>query len=131
MPAVLGIGGVFLRFRDQEGTARWYRDHLGIALDERWWGTSFPLKHPQDRPGAAVIWAAFAHESDYLGARENQVMINFRVADLDEMLASLRAAGCAVDDRVERSDFGAFGWVTDPEGHRIELWEPPGEAPAT
>jgi predicted enzyme related to lactoylglutathione lyase len=71
----------------------------------------------------------FAADSKYFGDLSNEAMINFRVRDLDAMLAQLRAAGCEVDDKVERSDYGAFGWVTDPEGRRIELWQPPDKEP--
>ena len=130
MERVLGIGGVFLRFSDRDTTARWYRDHLGLDLHEAWWGAKLPLRHADDRAGAHVVFAAFAADSDYLGPRDQQVMVNFRVRDLDALRAQLIAAGCDVDARVERSEYGAFGWVTDPEGHRIELWQPPDTDPA-
>lgn len=130
MERVLGIGGVFLRSRDREALARWYRDHLGVAIDENWWGAAFPLSTPQDRAGAYVVWSAFPADTDYFGARENACMVNFRVRDLGAMLDQLRTAGCAVVGRVEESEYGKFGWVTDPEGHRVELWEPPESPPA-
>ena len=126
---VLGPGGIFVRARDRETLARWYRDHLGLPIDESWWGTAFPLRTESDRDGAYVVWSAFPADTEYFGARENAFMVNFRVRDLHAMLAQLRAAGCDVDDRVEESDFGKFGWVTDPEGNRVELWEPPDTSP--
>lgn len=129
MERVLGVGGVFIRFRDRDHTARWYRDHLGIDLNEAWWGTAFPLSTPADKDTARLVWGAFPAETTYFGPADRQFMINFRVADLDAMLAQLRHSGCDVDDKVERSEYGAFGWVTDPEGNRIELWEPPEEPP--
>ena len=129
MQKVLGVGGVFMRFRDRESTARWYRDHLGLDLQEAWWGAQLPLRHPDDRPTAHVVWGTFTQDSTYFGDVRQQVMVNFRVADLDAMVAQLRAAGCDVDDKVERSEYGAFGWVTDPEGNRIELWQPPDQEP--
>ena len=125
MERVQGIGGVFVRARDREALARWYRDHLGLAIDEAWWGTALPWAAQHDAANAATIWSAFAPDTDYSGRREQQVMINFRVRDLDAMLTQLHGAGCDVDEKVERSEFGAFGWVTDPEGNRVELWEPP------
>ena len=127
MERVLGVGGVFLHFRDREATARWYRDHLGIPLDEGWWGASLPLRTEKDRGGACVVWGTFA-DNAYFGGGTQQVMVNFRVDDLDRMLAQLRDGGCDVDDKVEASEFGKFGWVTDPEGNRIELWQPPDQA---
>jgi predicted enzyme related to lactoylglutathione lyase len=69
-----------------------------------------------------MVWSLFSQASDYF---PGPAMINFRVRDLDAMLAQLRALGAAVEARVEDSEFGRFGWVTDPEGHRVELWQPP------
>ena len=125
MQKVLGIGGVFIRAKNRESLARWYGKHLGIQIDESWWGGVFPLTTPEDTAGARVVWSAFEPDTDYLGSREQQFMLNFRVADCRAMLDQLRAAGCMVDDKVEESEFGVFGWVTDPEGHRVELWQPP------
>ncbi len=116
MERVLGIGGYFLRAADPEGLGKWYREVLGIDADEH------GLWSPQDGP---TVFATFSTESDYFGSRDQQVMINFRVADLDAMLAQLRENGAnVVDDVQEMEGVGRFGWVTDPEGNRIELWQP-------
>ena len=131
MEHVQGIGGVFLRVRDREATAAWYRDHLGIDVNTQWWGHEFKWKEQDDADRGSTTWGLFAPDSDYFGDRANQAMINFRVRDLDAMLAQLRAGGCTVDDRVERSEYGAFGWVTDNEGRRVELWQPPATDPGT
>lgn len=125
MEKVLGFGGVFVRARDRAALARWYRDHLGFAIDEEWWGSQFPLTHPDDHAGAHQVFGVFPPDTEYFGAATNAYMINLRVRDLDAMLAQLRRMGCDVAKETQRSDFGAFGWVTDPEGNRIELWEPP------
>ena len=111
--------------RDREATAAWYRDQLGIDVSTEWWGCEFKWSEQAGANEASTTWGLFAADSDYLGDRANQAMVNFRVGDLDAMLAQLKGAGCAVDPRVERSDYGAFGWVTDPDGRRIELWQPP------
>lgn len=129
MERVLGIGGVFVRAKDREALATWYRRHLGLEIDETWWGAILPLRHADDRDGAYAVWSAFPHDTDYFGARTNGFMVNFRVQDLHAMLAQLRDAGCDVADAVEESDFGKFGWVSDPEGNRVELWEPPDATP--
>ena len=71
-----------------------------------------------------TVWALFPSDTTYFGSSDNQLMVNYRVRDLDAMLAQLRAAGVAVDERVEEIENGRFGWATDPEGNRIELWEP-------
>lgn len=116
MERVLGIGGYFLRARDPEALSAWYRDCLGLDADEHglW----------RQDPGLTVF-ATFESASDYFGSRDQQTMVDFRVRDLDAMLAQLRAKGADVADETQTMDgVGRFGWVTDPEGHRIELWQP-------
>ncbi|MCU1474885.1 VOC family protein [Amnibacterium sp.] len=116
MEHVLGIGGTFLRAADPAGLTAWYRDTLGLDMDETgvW----------RQDPGPCVF-AAFESGTDYFGSRTQGTMLNLRVRDLDAMLAQLRAAGADVaDDTQEAEGLGRFGWVTDPEGNRIELWQP-------
>ena len=116
MERVLGVGGWFVRAEDPEGLTAWYRDHLGFDLDE------YGLWRTEHGP---TVFAAFPADSDYLGQRSASSMINLRVRDLDAMLAQLRAAGDRVDDEVQDMEgVGRFGWVTDPAGNRIELWQP-------
>ena len=125
MERVIGIGGVFLRARRPEQLRSWYAERLGFLLEE-FGGSVFRAD-----AGDVTVWHAFPQDSAYLGEPEKQVMVNYRVRDLDAMLAQLRAAGVPVEDRVGESEHGRFGWATDPEGNRIELWEPPpGEYPA-
>ena len=116
MERVRGIGGYFLRAPDPAALSAWYRDCLGLDADENgvW------------RPEAgATVFATFESGTDYFGSRAQQTMLNFRVRDLDAMLAQLRAAGADVDDEVqEMAGVGRFGWVTDPAGNRVELWQP-------
>ncbi len=121
MERVTGIGGVFQRGGGKGAELRaWYAEHLGIATNE--WGAE-PFRWT---PGGQTTWAVFDHDSDYFGRRDQAFMVNFRVADLDAMLAQLRAAGVEVLDAVEDSgEYGRFGWAVDPEGTRFELWEPP------
>jgi predicted enzyme related to lactoylglutathione lyase len=119
MERVTGIGGIFQRAEDAAKLRAWYAEHLGIDLTE--WGH----KQFEWTPGGSTTWAVFDHDTDYLGRREQTFMVNFRVADLDAMLAQLRSAGVEVIDDVQESDFGRFGWAVDPEGTRFELWEPP------
>ncbi len=118
---VLGLGGCFLKARDPVKLAAWYRDALGVSLDE--FGGMFVAQFPfvAGDPGQ-LVWSLFPEASDYF---PGAVMVNFRVRDLDAMLAQLRAFGATVDASVQDSEFGRFGWVTDPEGHRVELWQPP------
>ena len=126
MERVTGIGGVFFKARDPRALLEWYRRHLGVepepdgeAVVFSWSRTEAP-----DRPGSTT-WAIFPSDTAYFGDRRSRAMINYRVARLDPMLEQLRGAGVKVDERVEESEFGRFGWATDPEGNRFELWEPP------
>jgi len=117
MERVTGIGGVFFRARDTDKLRAWYRDHLGIEVDPTWGGYAFTWREP-----GATVWSAFAADTTYF---PGTYMINYRVADLDAMLAQLRRGGAQVDERTEDSPDGRFGWATDPDGNRFELWQPP------
>lgn len=116
MERVLGIGGYFRRAADPEALSAWYRDCLGLDTDE------YGLWHPGAGP---TVVAMFESETDYFGSRGQQSMLNFRVRDLDAMIAQLRAVGADVADETQDMEgVGRFGWVTDPEGSRVELWQP-------
>ena len=123
MARVTGIGGIFIKARDADALRAWYRRHLGIDVQD-WGGATFRWNEPPE-PDGATVWSIFAADSKYFDPSPAPFMVNYRVADLAAMLEELRAAGCAVDDRVEESEYGKFGWVMDPEGNRIELWQPP------
>lgn len=121
---VLGLGGVFIRARDPAVLAAWYGEHLGFDVHD--FGGSFGaiFQFGEREPGYQ-IWTAFPAESPYFGNAGQPQLLNFRVADLDGLLAQLRGSGVTVDDKVERSEHGAFGWCVDGEGNRVELWQPP------
>ena len=121
MERVLGIGGVFFKARDPEKLAAWYREALGLPVET---GETYGALFSRDG-GEPTMWSAFATDTDYFGPGETGLMINYRVRDLDAMLAQLRAAGVPVLDKIDDSEFGRFGWATDPEGNRFELWQPP------
>ncbi|ANZ39803.1 hypothetical protein BBK82_30940 [Lentzea guizhouensis] len=118
MERVTGIGGVFFRAKDPAALSEWYDKHLGIYLkddDDPWW----PDRGP-------TFIQPFRSAEEFFGMPEHQTsMLNFRVRDLDAMLAQLREQGADVDDHISTtSGPGRYGWVTDPEGNRVELWEP-------
>jgi predicted enzyme related to lactoylglutathione lyase len=116
MQRVLGIGGYFMRATDPAALGGWYSDCLGVDVDEH------GLWHQEPGP---TVFAAFESETDYFGSRAQQTMLNFRVRDLDAMLAQLRAKGAKVAEETQDMEcVGRFGWVTDPEGNRVELWQP-------
>ena len=125
MERVQGIGGFFFRSPDREALCRWYASNLGLEIDETWWGTSIEWAKQHDAANAQTVWSVFKGDTTYFGGADRAFMVNFRVRDLDAMLKQLRDNGCAVEDKVEDSDFGRFGWVTDPDGNRVELWQPP------
>lgn len=116
MERVLGIGGYFLRAADPTALRAWYQQCLGLDLDEngRWRQDTGP-----------TVFATFDADTDYFGARDQHSMLNLRVRDLDAMLAQLRAHGAQVLEATQDMEgVGRFGWVVDPEGNRVELWQP-------
>lgn len=117
MEKVIGIGGIFFKARQPDKLAEWYQQHLGLDIDKAFNGCSFG-------PTGDTLWSAFAQSSTYFGSSK-PFMINYRVASLDKMLQQLRDAGVQVDEKTEANEFGKFGWATDIDGNRFELWEPP------
>ena len=129
MKRVTGIGGIFFEAQNPETLGAWYRDHLGLDVTD-WGGAIFNWGGPGSEKGT-TIWSAFKSDTTYLEPGTASFMINFRVADLHALLAALRSEGCNVVDRTDESEQGKFGWVIDPEGNKVELWEPPlGSDPA-
>jgi predicted enzyme related to lactoylglutathione lyase len=124
MKRVTGIGGIFFKANDQKAQAAWYRRHLGIEVGDEGY-TMFQWRedeNPEQR--ASTVWALFPGDTTYFDPGTAPFMINYRVENLDALLAQLREEGVQVDDRVEELEYGRFGWILDPEGNRIELWEP-------
>lgn len=124
MKRVTGIGGVFIKAKDPKALGAWYRTHLGIQVEE-WGGVAFRWAQDNSSGEGSTIWSLFKDDSAYFAPSASGFMVNYRVEDLDALLAKLREEGCDVDDKVESSDFGRFGWVMDPEGNKVELWQPP------
>ena len=118
-----GIGGVFFKAKDPEKLKAWYRTHLGIESES--WGAVFHWRDDARSNDAYTAWSVLTEETKYFEPSKKPFMINFRVEDLDWLLTQLRAEGVDVDSKTEESEFGKFGWVMDPDGNRIELWEPP------
>lgn len=125
MKRVTGLGGVFFKAKDPEALGEWYRMHLGLNLEE-WGGVAFRWVNEDNPSGTgSTIWSPFKEDTSYFAPSQSSFMVNFRVDDLHALLAALRAENCQVDDKVEESGYGKFGWVMDPEGNRVELWQPP------
>ena len=128
MQRVIGLGGFFFKSSDPEKLAAWYRKHLGLNVED-WGGVTFQegaAANLQPKRRSYIVWSPFAHDTDYFQPSEKPYMINFRVHDLAGVLAELRREGVEVlDEKMEESEFGKFAWIMDPDGTRIELWEPP------
>ncbi|MGE0180259.1 MAG: VOC family protein [Sphingomonas sp.] len=124
MSHVLGIGGFFFRSRDPDALGRWYHERLGISLP----AATYDEK-PWRQEAGTTVFHAFDADTSYFGAADKQWMINFRVRDLDELVAALRAAGEEVDADAHVYPNGRFARLNDPEGNPIQLWEPGGADP--
>ncbi len=125
----LGVGGVFFRSPDPAGLAGWYKDALGLNIEA--WGTTHGTSFS---PGAMpansfTVWSTFSADTEYFGSCGQAYMINLVVDDLDAALDNVQAAGGQVVPEKEEHDFGRFGWIVDPDGNRVELWEPPEKMP--
>ncbi len=125
MKRVTGIGGVFFKSKDPEALRAWYKVHLGIDVQE-WGGFAFEWKTPNNPEGVGTTtWSPFPADTRYFEPSSAPFMVNYRVEDLHALLAVLRTEGVQVQDKVEESEYGKFGWVLDPEWNKLELWQPP------
>ena len=124
MKRVTGIGGIFFVGKDAPALRAWYKKHLGIDVQE-WGGAAFTWTDDAGKPTAGTtIWSVASDASNFAPSKST-FMVNYRVADLHALIRTLRAEGCNVLEKVDDSEYGKFGWVIDPEGNKVELWEPP------
>ena len=125
MQRVTGIGGIFFHSSDPVRLRAWYNEHLGIDVQD-WGGTAFTWTDSEGNPTAGTtIWTVGDATSNNFSPSTAPFMINYRVADLHGLVKVLRAEGCNVLDKIDESDYGKFAWVIDPDGNKVELWEPP------
>jgi predicted enzyme related to lactoylglutathione lyase len=124
MKRVTGIGGIFLKVKDVPAMTAWYQKHLGIDFNGQ---PYFPFQwvnpHHPTAPGTTVF-SFFKNESDYFEPSKKELMINFRVENLKGLLETLKEEGVQVVGDLQEYSYGKFGWIVDPEGNKIELWEP-------
>ena len=120
---VTGIGGVFVKSKDPKALAQWYREVLGLEV-KPWGGAALPFDAPGHPP--KVSWTAFPDTSDYMSPSTREFMINFAVDDMDAILARVTAKGVPILKRDDNDAFGRFAWIQDPDGTKIELWQPKG-----
>jgi predicted enzyme related to lactoylglutathione lyase len=122
MAKAVGVGGVFLKAKDPKALSAWYAEHFGIQSAD---GTS--LMFMGDGVAGAMGMTVFSHfpvDTKYFGDGPQQAMINLRIDDIDELLKQLEAAGVRIDPKREDASYGRFAWIWDPEGNRVELWQP-------
>lgn len=118
---VTGIGGVFVKSKDPKALAQWYREVLGLDV-KSWGGAALPFDTPGHPP--KVSWTAFPQSGDYMSPSAREFMINFAVDDMDAIIARLTAKGVPILKRDDADAFGRFAWIQDPDGTKIELWQP-------
>jgi predicted enzyme related to lactoylglutathione lyase len=125
MTRVTGIGGIFFKAKNPTAMRAWYQRHLAIDVQE-WGGAAFAWADSDGKPvGGMTVWSIAPEESNQFAPSSAAFMVNYRVEDLQAVVAALKAEGCNVLDDSSDSEYGKFAWVIDPEGNKVELWQPP------
>jgi len=125
MKRVTGIGGIFFKAKDAPALRDWYKRHLDIDVQD-WGGTAFMWTDSDGKPtGGMTVWSVFPERSNHFAPSSASFMVNYRVEDVHAVVAALKAEGCNVLDKIDDSEYGKFAWVIDPEGNKVELWQPP------
>jgi predicted enzyme related to lactoylglutathione lyase len=124
MKRVTGIGGIFFKAKDAKALQAWYKQHLGIDV-QAWGGASFDWTDAEGKPvGGTTAWLINSQESEHFAPSTAPFMVNYRVEDLLGLVKVLKEEGCNVLEKIDDSEYGKFAWVIDPEGNKIELWQP-------
>ncbi len=125
MKRVTGIGGIFFKAKDARALQAWYKQHLGVDV-QSWGGAAFDWTDDDGKPvGGTTAWSIVPEDSTQFAPGKAPYMVNYRVADLHALIKALKEEGCNVLEKIDDSEYGKFGWVIDPEGNKVELWEPP------
>jgi predicted enzyme related to lactoylglutathione lyase len=121
MAKVLGIGGVFFKSHDSKKLYEWYSKWLGMELED--WGIAyFPGNLPAN---AQTVWSAFDSSTNYFAPSEKEFMFNLIVDDIESAINQVRQGGAEIIGKIEELEYGSFGWFIDPDGNKVELWQPP------
>jgi len=122
-PKVTGIGGIFFRSKNPKETREWYGKNLGLAIND--FGSPFEFRNA-NRPEELnyLNWNPFEEETEYFAPSEKEFMINYRVQNIEGLVANLKKNGVTIVDEIEAFDYGKFVHIMDLEGNKIELWEP-------
>lgn len=125
MRRVTGVGGIFFKAKDAPSLRAWYKEHLGINV-HAYGGAAFDWTDAEGKPvGGTTAWLIAPQETKQFAPSTASFMVNYRVADLLGLMKALKDEGCNVLEKIDESEYGKFGWVIDPEGNKVELWEPP------
>jgi predicted enzyme related to lactoylglutathione lyase len=127
MARVIGLGGVFFKSRDPQALGAWYAEWLDVPVQHPYGASFKPGRVPA---GGYHVWSPFAADTDYFAPSQAPFMFNLMVDDLEGCLARVAAGGAEVMAKREKGDYGDFGWFIDPEGNKVELWQPPTDQPA-
>ena len=122
MARACGVGGIFFKSADPKVLGEWYRSWLGVPVEHPWGASFDPADLP---PNSRGVWTPFDRETTYFQPSKAAFMVNLIVDDLDGALAQVQEGGATLVGEVEESEFGRFGWFLDPEGNKVELWQPP------
>lgn len=120
MKRVTGLGGVFFKTSDPKKIKEWYKTHLGVGEIFSW----KEVDAPEAQPNAMTVWSPFKADTDYFNPSQKPFMFNYRVENLVELLKALKEEGVEVVGEIQEFPYGKFGWIMDPDGNKIELWEP-------
>jgi predicted enzyme related to lactoylglutathione lyase len=125
MKRVIGIGGIFFKAKNPKALASWYKTHLGVPIDDSFGGYAFNWNNNTERPSKGyTIWSPFKSNTEYLEPSDKDFMFNFIVDDLKALVEVLKSEGINLIGDIEDTEFGLFAWILDPEGNKVELWEP-------
>lgn len=126
MRRVTGIGGIFFKADDAPALRAWYQRHLGIDIDQAYGYAAFAWTDQDGKPtGGTTILSIAPSDTKQFAPSDARFMVNYRVEDLHALVSALKAEGCNVLDKIDESEYGKFAWVIDPEGNKVELWQPP------
>ena len=124
MKRVTGLGGIFFKGQDNKKLGEWYKTHLGIPVED-WGGCEFKWRDPiNPEKEGSTIWSIFKNDSTYFAPSSQNYMVNFRVEDLTQLLEILIQEGVTIVGGPVEEEYGKFAWIMDPDGNKIELWEP-------
>lgn len=122
MKRVTGIGGIFFKCKDPDKVKNWYNKHLGLKTDQ--YGSLFEWRKTDDKEKGFTQWSPFSEKTEYFNPSQKQFMINYRVENLVKLVEELKKEGVEMVDEIEEYEYGKFVHIMDPEGNKIELWEP-------